>query len=820
MKKFIIIASVVVLVVLCGLFYLNKFYLPGKIKALIISTVSQQTGKEVSLESLEFNIFKGLILRGLSIREGENVIVSAKEADCIIFFWPLFKKSIIIPSITLKEPYIFLERMKDGSFNLMRLFGSRPAPASPPAGQNAKKNDFNFFVYKISVSSGKAVFQDDTLAEQFRKEVNNIKLSLWVSLPGSVKFNFRGELGNNPLTSVYSSGEYNFAKRSLNAGLSMNNLLPKEFEPYYKESGLNLLEGSVSGRSRLNLENNVLHLETSLKASGIVLAKEEIKVKLDLDLDGKADYDTQSKKTSFDGTCDIRRADVSGLGFLGELKDLYGKIAFDERSLVAQGLKAEILGIPFEVNLGIKDFKTLVLNINTVLDLKFISAIARDKFNFSQLNSALGKAGLFVKLYPDGKGGWMVQGKVSVSDAGLKLFKNNVPVENIFAEIDFSQRGLSWSDVKFKYQGKEYQTSGELSDFSAPDVKIRVSSRDLSLVSAFKVNGKKVQVSQASGKYLDSRFSISGDIDNSDPASPQANIVAAFNLNLEDLDKALSGQFPAIKGMRPKGKLDIDIVLSGPLSRAGDCFVRAKASSDNFSLYGLNSPEVNAEYLQEKGIARIVSLRAAFYGGAIDGSASFNLGSANLPYHIEMQAEGVKLEKLKMDTASKGKNISGTFGGEVKLNGFSGQMDKLSGAGDFAVKEGKLWELNLLQGVGKLLFAKDLGSIDLSECSCAFTVGNKSLYTDSLKLKGNVAELSGPLKIGFNGSLEGALDVNILSELVPLSGTLQDVTTAIMGKVGKFGVIKLSGTLSEPKYKFNPAVTNIIKGLTNILFGK
>ena len=89
-----------------------------------------------------------------------------------------------------------------------------------------------------------------------------------------------------------------------------------------------------------------------------------------------------------------------------------------------------------------------------------------------------------------------------------------------------------------------------------------------------------------------------------------------------------------------------------------------------------------------------------------------------------------------------------------------------------------------------------------------------------LKLKSNVAELSGSLKIGFNGSLDGVLDVDILSEMVPLSGSLKDVTTAIMGQAGKFGAIKLSGTLQKPSYRFSPAVNNIIKGLTDIIFGK
>jgi hypothetical protein len=56
--------------------------------------------------------------------------------------------------------------------------------------------------------------------------------------------------------------------------------------------------------------------------------------------------------------------------------------------------------------------------------------------------------------------------------------------------------------------------------------------------------------------------------------------------------------------------------------------------------------------------------------------------------------------------------------------------------------------------------------------------------------------------------------------IIPLDGTFKDVTTAIIGKGGKFGVIKLSGTLKEPKYDFKTAVGSIIQGLANMLFKK
>jgi Protein of unknown function len=822
MKKFIIIALILSLIIFSGIVYLNKVFLPQKIKSIIVSNLAQHTRKNVTLGSLEFNIFKGLVLHDLVIADSQNVILSTRQATCGIFIWPVFKKQIIISSINFKSPYIFIERFKDGSFNLQDIFISSPAVVKMPElkESKSKKSEFSVSVYKINVSSGIIVFQDDTLAVQFKKEIRNIQLSLGLALPVSVKFNFKGEIPNNPPAFVFAWGEYKILNPELAVNLSVNNLLPMDFEAYYSKFGLNLLSGLVDGQVKLNFKGQLLNIEADAKAAKLVFAKEKVKVSLNLDLQSKINYNLQTNKVSFDGSCDLQQADISGLGFFGELKNLYGKIAFNERSLVAQGLKAELLGMPFEVNLGIKDFSTLALNINTSLNLSFLPVIAKEKFNFSHVSSALGKAALFLKLHPDGKGGWVIQGKVEIVEAGLKLAKENIPVENISATLEFSQQGFSWSDTKFKYQDMDYQSSGELSDFSTPNIKLQLSSRDLSLVSAFGITDNKIKITQAKGKYLDSQFLISANIDNSDPLRPQVDVNGKINLDLEDLNKLLAKQYPVIKDMQSKGKLDTQFTLSGPIYDFKNCLIQAKLSSNNLSLYGLRTQDFVLDYLQEQKIAKISAMRIVFYDGLIDGFASLNLDTATLPYHLELQANGVKLEKLKLDTPSKNKNISGTFQGEVKLNGFSKELNKLSGAGQFSVKEGRLWELNLLQGMGKLLFAKDLGSIELSECTCSFLVKDKFFFTDSLRLKSNIAELFGSLKIGFDSSLEGAIDVDILSEMIPLSGSLKDVTTAFMGQMGKIGVIKLSGKLDAPKYNFKPAVANIVKGLTDIIFGK
>lgn len=810
MKKFIIISLALLLLISAGIIYLNKVLLPVKVKSIVINAIEKQTGKKVILKSLEFSMFRGFVLRDLVILDNQQVILSARQANCAVFFWPIFRKQIIIPSINIRSPYIFLERRKDNTFNLQDLFG---APGA------AKKPGYSVAVYKISISSGSMLFQDDTLAAPFAKEIKNIQLNLRLKLPLALSFSFKGEIPADPLIAISAKGEYKILSRQLNASLSVKNLAPGQFQAYYGTSGMELVSGIVDLQAQLTLKDEHLAAQISGQGDNLVLAKDQLKIKLNTTLQSKLDYDRKARKLKFDGHCDVEHAGVSGIEFLGELKELRGRVVFNQDSLSADSLKVELLGVPFDVNLGVKDLSTPVFYINTELNLNFLPAIAKEKFNFNYVNSARGKGAMSVKIYPDNKGVWQAQGNMDISAGALNLGQQDIPVENIFAKIEFSRQGISWSDTKFSSRGMDYQTSGKLSDFSSPSVEMKLFAKDLSLAANFSAAGKKIKIGLLKGKYFDSGFSASGNIDNSGNSGPQADLIGKIDLSLADLAKLPDERYAAIKPLQPSGRVEGQFSFAGNPYDLKNCFIQARLHSADLSLYGLKAQGFSLDYLQEQKAAKIISSRIALYDGSIEASGIMNLDSVNLPYHLDIQAGGIRLEKLKMDTPARGKDISGILGGVVSLNGFSGDLDKLSGSGSFQVREGRLWELNFFQGIGKLLFAKDFANIVLSDCSAAFLVNKRSVYTDNLRMSSNIANLSGPVKIGFDGSLEAAFDVEIDSDKVPLSGTLKDIATVVVGQAGKFGVIRLSGSLQNPKYVFKPAVTDIIKGLADTFFG-
>ena len=180
-KKIAVVFLFLLILISGGIIYLNKVVLPVKIKALIIETVEKQTGTRAGLESVRFNLFKGLVLNELNLYDGEKKIIGIKEASCSFLILPILKeKKVIIPHIKIQSPYIFITREADNSINLMKLLPAREKPES-------KNSPFSLIVSGINILDANIDFQDNSFSPPFTKSIEGLNLSARLNLPGRSK---------------------------------------------------------------------------------------------------------------------------------------------------------------------------------------------------------------------------------------------------------------------------------------------------------------------------------------------------------------------------------------------------------------------------------------------------------------------------------------------------------------------------------------------------------------------------------------------------------------------------------------------------------
>ncbi|MGA2774487.1 MAG: DUF748 domain-containing protein [Candidatus Omnitrophota bacterium] len=810
MKKKILIALLILIFIISGgIIYLNSVVLPTRIKSLVIKGLEEQTAKKVSLDSLQFNIFKGLVLRNLVIEDNGKKIISAREVSCSFLLLPMFKKNIIIPSVTIKSPAIILERLPDNSFNLQSLFVSKPA---------AKESKFQFVLYKINITNANVYFQDNTLKQPFRKDIENLNLVVNLSLPASVRFRVKARI---PATAklpmeISGQGEYKLIQKELLSNISLKDIDPREFAPYYEPFQVKISDGLINSEIKLRFKDELVTADISVQSKGLIIAQDKLSAEINSDLEAQVKYNLKDKGLSYAGKGGFVNSQISGLEPVGTLVNINTEVSFNNAGLSTDKISLVLSGVPLEAKLKLTDYSNPLLNIDIAhLKLDYLPQLLKDKMKFSFPGQLTGDAALTLKIKSS-----QVEGVLTLLNASAKLEKPALFLENISGKIQFNPAYVKWEALNLKYQGVPYKVSGSVSNFNTPFVQLGLISKDLKLDSEFRLEDKLIHLLKFNGGYLNSKFSIKGDLDISDTSKLVPNLEGDINFNLQDLNILMAKFKGQLEEIKPQGILNAHFSLGGDLNDFKNCALQAKVTSEEVSAYGLKAGRLNLQYNQENGLIDIPSMNLVLYDGIVNAAVKVNLNSKDTLYSLDLDIDGVKIEKLKNDTAAKKKDIAGNLKAQLKLNGVLQDISKLSATGKIYINDGRLWQLNLFQGLGSLLFIRDFSEIVFSEGSCSFIVRDKVISTKDLVMKSNITNLDGTVQIGFDSHIDASLNVQVLSDNVPLTGTFKDLATAIIGGAEHFGTIRITGTLKEPKYRFHPAVGNILNSLKDSILGK
>ena len=144
MKKVIKIGIIVlgiVILLFIGLNLFIKSYLSSeRLKALILPRAEALTGRKVNLEEISVSLFKGVMSKGLSVKEmdGQKDFLKMKEFVLDYRLLPLLKKEFVISKIELISPFVTIVRDRQGKYNfssIMDRFSQKPPePSQPKSG--------------------------------------------------------------------------------------------------------------------------------------------------------------------------------------------------------------------------------------------------------------------------------------------------------------------------------------------------------------------------------------------------------------------------------------------------------------------------------------------------------------------------------------------------------------------------------------------------------------------------------------------------------------------------------------------------------------
>ncbi|MDP3729937.1 MAG: AsmA family protein [Candidatus Omnitrophota bacterium] len=808
MKKIILsVITLLMLLAIAGAVYLNEVILPRKIRSTLVKGFESATGKRVELSSAKLDLFKGLVLKDLAILDNDLWVVTANEADLKFLIIPLFKKQIIITSLKLESPKIFVERTKDNSINIIETFFKKPILLN---------GEYSFAILRIMLSKASISFKDSMFEPPLLKDIKNASLDAHLSLPDKIAFDSEFELTSPELPMfIKASGKYEALKKEWSFDIKARDFRLKELFPYCKDWNFILPDGRADTEAVVRINSDRLGAKISMTSLGLEFSQSgPIKADINCALTVNAEYDFNKKELLYSGDIDIKNLKLSGLEYVDKIDDIRGKAVFTESKFLSKKLTCTLVGLPVTAIANLTDFKTGSLNIDikSSAELGMLKDVLKNRFKIDipAQPSGPGDLSLRLKYKVPIREMPVVSGYVDIPGAKITLDYNKTPLDNVKGRFRFTSNQLSWEDITFKHMDAGYSSSGTLTNFEKPGIEIKLESTRLSVRSLLAFNDNLLTLSRLEGRYEGAEFSIYGDLDTANPANITADLSGIIKFGLNE-NKELLKRFESImKDSKPLGRLTAKFALKGNINDLISCDADVEVSGPSISLYGFKMEDFTMSCMQRNGIMDIVEVQASLYGGTLEGAGRFDLASKDGTYQIKAEIKNLKIEKIKLDTAFRDYDILGSIYSRFGFKGYSSDPSKFSAWGKINISNGKLWQLNLFRGIGTLVFNRDFSSVIFKEGDCDFYVKDRTISTNDISLRSDLLNITGVARIGFDNSIAASLKAEFTDEGVDASN--------MAGAIERYSIMEVSGTLKEPKFKVRPDLSNVARDIAESLF--
>jgi uncharacterized protein involved in outer membrane biogenesis len=144
MKRFLKVAAIVVgilVLLVIGLSIVLKSYLSSdRLKPMILPKAEAMTGRKVQLDEINVSLFKGIIAKGLSVKERDGQKDFLKIGRFVLSYrlLPLLKRQLVISKIEIVSPSVSVKKERGGKYNFSDIMEKPSQEPSKPSQEPSK----------------------------------------------------------------------------------------------------------------------------------------------------------------------------------------------------------------------------------------------------------------------------------------------------------------------------------------------------------------------------------------------------------------------------------------------------------------------------------------------------------------------------------------------------------------------------------------------------------------------------------------------------------------------------------------------------------
>lgn len=781
LKKIIIILLVIFVLAFSATFYLNKVFIPVKLKARLITFLEEKTGRQIDIQAINYNLIQGVVLENISLSEesSKEEFLKIKKLSFNPQVLPIvLNKKIIIPYVYIDCPQINIIKNADNSWNFSSLLTKK---------ETKTESKFSLVILRINLINSNINFIDRSKTPEFKKTVSNLSLGLYL-LPGSANINGNFIIKESDFdTQVFLKTKFIFKNKALDSSILVKNFDVVKYRQYITTQAINpeklffenlkvnfsywLDNKNFSGNIHSNIKEAFLKInELTINSNNLYL---------------EASIEKNNNIFNYNGFCDLTNSSLTNVPIVKNISSLNGKISFSNDKINLQNLSAITDNIPLKISGTITNLK------NPNLDILILSA-----FNLQDIQKKLpenikSKLEVFtgqanIKLNIKGLASSIISetnGDITISNSNVKISGSNLPLENLSAYIKFRKNAIS----------------------------ANIESNILKFNTELTKQDKIIAIPNINLELINSKFNFKdGQIDLTDSKNPNINLVGDINLKLSDLRVFLPKTFEKIDGI-----LSGPVAIKGTLNKLQNLSIQSKLDSEVIKIDDFNFRNLTLVYNQDNGFIKNLGIESLCYMGRITLGLNGEFVKDGINYVGGLEINNIELNEIGKDLKWKDKRISGLLNVRAITSGFSKDPATINGEGIIVILDGYLGEINIFKGLFSVLSVTNAESIIFRNGGCNFQIKDKALYTNNLQLLSEQMDLLAQGSLGFNGSLDFTVTNNLkqLPVASPATGQIGQIISAIATTATSALSARITGTLKQPKFKVQANPTEIIKNI-------
>ena len=187
MKKLLKITMVIVgvlVLLLVGLTLFVKSYLSSdRLKPIILPKAEAATGRKVQIDEINVSLFKGIVAKGLSVKERDGQKDFLKVGRFVLSYrlLPLLKKQLVISKIEIISPSVAIRKEKEGGYNFSDITEKRSREPQKPSGSEPQALPVSVVADRLFIRNASLTFVDEG------KALPDISIALDAEFKGSVE---------------------------------------------------------------------------------------------------------------------------------------------------------------------------------------------------------------------------------------------------------------------------------------------------------------------------------------------------------------------------------------------------------------------------------------------------------------------------------------------------------------------------------------------------------------------------------------------------------------------------------------------------------